>query len=114
VAAHPHPRAIVLVCTWAQDERPADLHMAQPNVPVGKTGHTTPARLVWGSSDAGRPHSCYDRQVGGEHLMLPEAICHVCLLLPGKPGLIYFTERYIQTVPTGMQQYAMHACKNAD
>jgi hypothetical protein len=20
------------VCTWAQDERPADLHMAQPNV----------------------------------------------------------------------------------
>jgi hypothetical protein len=26
------------VCTWAQDERPADLHMAQPNVPVSKTG----------------------------------------------------------------------------
>jgi hypothetical protein len=24
----------VFVCTWAQDERPADLHMAQPNVPV--------------------------------------------------------------------------------
>jgi hypothetical protein len=23
----------------AQDERPADLHMAQPNVPVSKTGH---------------------------------------------------------------------------
>jgi hypothetical protein len=22
------------VCTWAEDERPADLHMAQPNVPV--------------------------------------------------------------------------------
>jgi hypothetical protein len=20
------------ICTWAQDERPADLHMAQPNV----------------------------------------------------------------------------------
>jgi hypothetical protein len=26
------------VCTWAQDERPVDLHMAQPNVPVSKTG----------------------------------------------------------------------------
>jgi hypothetical protein len=25
-----------LVCTWAQDERPADLHMTQPNVPVSK------------------------------------------------------------------------------
>jgi hypothetical protein len=23
-----------IVCTWAQYERPADLHMAQPNVPV--------------------------------------------------------------------------------
>jgi hypothetical protein len=22
-------------------------------------------------------HSCYDWQVGGEHLMLPEDICHV-------------------------------------
>jgi hypothetical protein len=32
------------VCTWAQDERPADLHMAQPNVPVIKTGHIPPAR----------------------------------------------------------------------
>jgi hypothetical protein len=28
----------MFVCTWAQDERPADLHMAQPNVPVSKTG----------------------------------------------------------------------------
>jgi hypothetical protein len=28
---------------WAQDERPADLHMAQPNVPVSKTGHNPPA-----------------------------------------------------------------------
>jgi hypothetical protein len=38
------------VCTWAQDERPADLHMAQPNVPVmGKTGHIPPARLVRGA-----------------------------------------------------------------
>jgi hypothetical protein len=32
--------AFVFVCTWAQDERPADLHMAQPNVPVSKT-------LIW-------------------------------------------------------------------
>jgi hypothetical protein len=39
--------------------RPVDLHMAQPNVPVGKTGHMPPARLVPGAraSDAGRPHS---------------------------------------------------------
>jgi hypothetical protein len=22
------------VCVWAQDKRPADLHMAQPNVPL--------------------------------------------------------------------------------
>jgi hypothetical protein len=29
----------LFVCTWAQDERPADLHMAQPHVPVSKTGH---------------------------------------------------------------------------
>jgi hypothetical protein len=37
------------VCTWAQhDERPADLHMAQPNVPASKTGHFPPARLVRG------------------------------------------------------------------
>jgi hypothetical protein len=26
----------LFVCTWAQDERPADLHMAHPNVPVSK------------------------------------------------------------------------------
>jgi hypothetical protein len=32
----------------AQDERPADLHMAQPNVPVSKTGHIPPARLFRG------------------------------------------------------------------
>jgi hypothetical protein len=38
----------VYVCTWAQDERPADLHMAQPIVPVSKTGHFPPARLVCG------------------------------------------------------------------
>jgi hypothetical protein len=25
-----------IVCTWAQDEHPADLHTAQPNVPVSK------------------------------------------------------------------------------
>jgi hypothetical protein len=31
-----------IVCTWAQDERPADLHMAQPNVPVSKTGQFPP------------------------------------------------------------------------
>jgi hypothetical protein len=36
-----------VVCTWAQDERPAELHMAQPNVPVSKTGFL-PARLVRG------------------------------------------------------------------
>jgi hypothetical protein len=46
--------------------------------------------------------------------MQSEAVCHVCLMLPEKPGLNHITERYIQTVPTGMQQYAMHACKNAD
>jgi hypothetical protein len=33
----------LVVCTWAQDECPADLHMAQPNVPVSKTGHIPPA-----------------------------------------------------------------------
>jgi hypothetical protein len=27
------------VCTWAQDKRPAYLHMAQPNAPVSKAGH---------------------------------------------------------------------------
>jgi hypothetical protein len=42
------PYVLSLVCTWAQDERPADLHMAQPNVPVIKTGHIPPARLVRG------------------------------------------------------------------
>jgi hypothetical protein len=36
------------VRTWAQDERPADLHMAQPNVPVSKTGQFPPAKLVRG------------------------------------------------------------------
>jgi hypothetical protein len=30
-------RNVAVVCTWAQDERPADLHMAQPNVPVSCT-----------------------------------------------------------------------------
>jgi hypothetical protein len=28
----------MLVFTWAQDERPADLHMAQLNGPMSKTG----------------------------------------------------------------------------
>jgi hypothetical protein len=36
-------------CTWAQDEHPAKLHMAQPNVPVNKTGRIPPARLVCGA-----------------------------------------------------------------
>jgi hypothetical protein len=40
--------AAVSVCTWAQDERPADLHMAQPNVPVSKTGQFPPAKLIRG------------------------------------------------------------------
>jgi hypothetical protein len=38
------------------------------------------------------------------------AICHVCLMLPGKPVLDCLTERYIQSVLKGTQQYAcMHA-----
>jgi hypothetical protein len=37
------------LCPWAQDERPADLHMAQPNVPVCETGQFPPARLVRGA-----------------------------------------------------------------
>jgi hypothetical protein len=40
------PARYLLVCTWAQDERPADLPMAQPNVPVSKTGRIPPAKLV--------------------------------------------------------------------
>jgi hypothetical protein len=41
--------SLQVVCTWAQlDERPADLRMAQPNVPVSKTGHFLPARLIRG------------------------------------------------------------------
>jgi hypothetical protein len=39
----------LLICIWAQDERPADLHMAKPNVPVSKTGHIPPARLFCGA-----------------------------------------------------------------
>jgi hypothetical protein len=41
---------LIIVCTWAQDERPADLHrhMAQPNVRVSKTGQIPPAKLVRG------------------------------------------------------------------
>jgi hypothetical protein len=31
------PQVSELQSTWAQDERPADLHTAQPNVPVSKT-----------------------------------------------------------------------------
>jgi hypothetical protein len=30
----PDPAITVVVSTWAQDERPAELHMAQTNVPV--------------------------------------------------------------------------------
>jgi hypothetical protein len=37
---------VLCVCTWAQDERPADLHMAQPNVPVSKTGQFLPAKIA--------------------------------------------------------------------
>jgi hypothetical protein len=36
----------LFVLGWAQDERPADLHMAQPNVPVSKTGHIAPAKVL--------------------------------------------------------------------
>jgi hypothetical protein len=75
-----HASGQFAVCTWAQDERPADLHMAQPNVSVSKTGHIPPARLFRRRSSgvAGRPHSCYDRQAGGEHLMQSEAVCRMC------------------------------------
>jgi hypothetical protein len=44
-----HAERFVVVCTRAQDERPADLHMAQPNVPVSKTGHIPLARLLRGA-----------------------------------------------------------------
>jgi hypothetical protein len=37
-----------IVCTWAQDERCADLHMAQPNVSVSNKGQFPPAGLVRG------------------------------------------------------------------
>jgi hypothetical protein len=45
-AALPYRLQCDFLCTWAQDERPADLHMAQPNVPVSKTGQFPPAKLV--------------------------------------------------------------------
>jgi hypothetical protein len=45
---------LLYVLGWAQDERPADLHMAQPNVPVSKTGQFPPARLVDGCCSHGR------------------------------------------------------------
>jgi hypothetical protein len=32
----------VYVCTWALDERPADLHLAQPNVPNVPVSKTCP------------------------------------------------------------------------
>jgi hypothetical protein len=35
-------------CNSLDGRRPANLHMAQPNVPVSKTGHIPPARLVRG------------------------------------------------------------------
>jgi hypothetical protein len=41
---------VLFGCTWAQDERPADLHMAQPDVPVSKTlevGMQGACRLDW-------------------------------------------------------------------
>jgi hypothetical protein len=62
--------------------------------------------------------NCYDPQADGEHLMQLEAICHVCLMLPGKPGLrnLQSAMRYIQTVPTCdtcmhcmLQMYALHS-----
>jgi hypothetical protein len=40
------PQCCLLVCTCAQDERPAGLLMAQPNVPVSKTGHITPTNVL--------------------------------------------------------------------
>jgi hypothetical protein len=135
---------VYFVCTWAQDERPADLHMAQPNVPVSKTGHIPPARLFRGGrampgtgrqrlislsgcqllhltstharylKHAGRPHSCYDRQACGEHLMQSEVVCHVCLMLPGKPGLRNLQSAIYRQYPHEYM-YALHACmQNAD
>jgi hypothetical protein len=58
-----------VVCTWAQNERPADLRLTQPNVPVSMTGQFRLLDYSAASGDAGGPHSCYDRQVNCEHLM---------------------------------------------
>jgi hypothetical protein len=62
-----------VVCTWAQDERPADLHMAQPNVPVSKTGQFPPAKIV-----------CGGRAMQGDHTLATicfglyvDLVCHL-------------------------------------
>jgi hypothetical protein len=35
-------------CNWPQNERAADLYMAQANVPVRKTGHIPTPKLIRG------------------------------------------------------------------
>jgi hypothetical protein len=47
----------MIVCTWAQDERPADLYMTQPDAPVSKTGHILTDRLIHGGRAMREAHT---------------------------------------------------------
>jgi hypothetical protein len=43
---------LIFVCTWAVARRPADLHMAQPNVPVSTVDRAYPAWAIdWSATD---------------------------------------------------------------
>jgi hypothetical protein len=44
----------IVFCNSLDGRGPADLHMAQPHVPVSETGHIPPARLVFCNSLDGR------------------------------------------------------------
>jgi Flp pilus assembly protein CpaB len=65
--------------------------MAQPNVPVSRTGHIPPSRLVRGARamQAGLTTLSLRSatEVGGEHLMQSKASMPCVPKLPGKPGL---------------------------
>jgi hypothetical protein len=53
----------LFVCTWAQDERPADLHIAQPNVPVSKCVFACEGPEVHLTHHVVREAVCFEEQV---------------------------------------------------
>jgi hypothetical protein len=79
-------RFIEAVSTWAQDDHPDDLQMAQTNAPLSKAGQFPSTRVVRGGQEMQGDHTgcmfgCFDlAALGGCHIRLKCLLVFTCTL----------------------------------